>query len=124
MREPARYLENAKEILRKSQIEGNIYLDVKYVKSACGIAYLGVLKAMDEYLLAKGLAKNELPKSAEAYTNALRKYGSIHNGKLFREFDVLYDLLHIAGYYRGLLRDTVAVKHALKLAEVFVQKLK
>lgn len=46
-----RYINNAKEVLSKAKIENNIYVDVKYVRSACGIAYLGVLKAIDEYLL-------------------------------------------------------------------------
>jgi hypothetical protein len=49
-REPIRYLNNAKELLSKSHIENGIYTDEKYVKSACGIAYLGVLKSIDEYL--------------------------------------------------------------------------
>ncbi|GAN32314.1 anthranilate/para-aminobenzoate synthases component I [Candidatus Brocadia sinica JPN1] len=34
---------------------------VKYVQEACGTAYLAILKAIDEYLLNKGLNKKELP---------------------------------------------------------------
>lgn len=41
-REAIRYFENAKEILIKSPIEDNRYTDVKYVKTACGAAYLAV----------------------------------------------------------------------------------
>lgn len=44
MREALRYLSNTKEILGKSEIEDNIYVDDKYVKSACEIVYLGILK--------------------------------------------------------------------------------
>ncbi len=55
MKEPLRYFNNAKETLNKSPIEDNQYTDDKYVKSACGIAYLGVLKAIEDYLLKKGL---------------------------------------------------------------------
>lgn len=62
MKEPIRYLENAKELLRKSPIEGHRYADEKHVKSACGVAYLGVLKAIEEHLLKKGLTKKELQK--------------------------------------------------------------
>ena len=41
---PERYLANAKETLAKAGIENDGYVDIKYVKSACGIAFLGVLK--------------------------------------------------------------------------------
>src|SRR3989338_771183 len=121
--EALRYLENAKEILSKSPIEDNIYTDVKYVKTACGVAYLGVLEAINEELLKKGFTKKELPKKVEEYRKALQKYVSIHNGKLLREFDVIYDELHIAGYYRGLLHRTNIIKDALQAAKDFIGKL-
>lgn len=124
MSEAIRYLNNAKEILSKSRIEDNRYADVKYVKSACGVAYLGVLRAIDEYLQKKGQLEKELPKSVEAYREALRKYLSIHNGKLLKEFDALYHELHIAGYYRGVLQHVDIVKVALKIAKVFIDKAK
>jgi len=123
-REAIRYLENAKEILGKSPIEDNRYADVKYVKSACGVAYLGVLKAIDEYLLKRGLSKKELPKKIEEYEKALQKHLSIHNGKLTKEFSTLYDELHIAGYYRGNLHHVDAVKSILKAAKAFIDKVK
>jgi hypothetical protein len=122
-KEAIRYLENAKDILSKSPIEDNIYLDDKYVKSACGVAYLGVLRAIEDYLLSKGLSKKELPKKVEEYMKALKKYASPYNGKLVKEFDALYDTLHIAGYYRGLLHSTSVVKEALKAAQTFIEKL-
>lgn len=124
MREPIRYLENAKDLLRKSPIEGNRYADEKYVKSACGVAYLGVLKAIEEHLLKKGLTKKELPKKIEEYRKSLQKHISVHNGKLLKEFDDLYDELHIAGYYRGMLHRVNIVKEALKGAREFIEKLK
>ncbi|MEK7845532.1 MAG: DUF5618 family protein [Nitrospinota bacterium] len=124
MSEAIRYLSNAKEILNKARIEDNRYADVKYVKSACGVAYLGVLRAIDEYLQKKGQLEKELPKLIEAYREALRKYLSIHNGKLLKEFDALYHELHIAGYYRGDLRRVDTVKSALKGAKEFIDKVK
>jgi len=36
----------------------------------------------------------------------------------------LYDELHIAGYYRGLLHDVNIVKEALKAAKAFIEKIK
>ena len=124
MKEPIRYLNNARELLAKSPVEGRYYTDIKYVKSACGVAYLGVLEAIKEYLTAKGVSKKDLPKKVEEYEKALKRYASVHNGKLTKEFDFLYDELHIAGYYRGLLHSTEAVKSALKIARDFIGKLK
>ncbi|MBI5327088.1 MAG: DUF5618 family protein [Deltaproteobacteria bacterium] len=122
-REALRYLDNAKEILGKSPIEDNTYLDIKYVKTACGVAYLGVLEAINEVLLKKGFTKKELPKKVEEYRKALQKHVSAHNGKLLREFEMLYDALHIAGYYRGLIYNTDAIKDYLKAAKDFIGKL-
>ena len=61
--------------------------------------------------------------SVETYQQALRKYAGIHNGKLFREFNMLYDALHIAGYYRGLLYNVEAVKDYLNAVQQFIAKL-
>lgn len=122
-KEALRYLQNAREILKKAFIEDNIYIDVKPVREAFGTAYLAVLEAINEALLKKGLKKKELPKSVDGYRRAIRKYLAVHNGKLMREFEKLYDLLHIAGYYRGLLYDVRVVKEALKAADDFIEKL-
>jgi hypothetical protein len=124
MKEAMRYLQNAKEILRKAPIEDGRYADMKYVQEACGAAYLAVLKAIDEYLLNKGMGKKELPKSVEAYRIALQKHLITRDGKLLREFERLYEELHIAGYYRGLLGHVNIVKDALKAAKEFIGKIK
>jgi hypothetical protein len=102
-REAICYLNNAKAILKSAPIEDNTYTDVKYVQEACGTAYLAIIKAIDEFLLKKGDAQKDLPQSVDGYRDMIRKYLSVHNSKLTREFDKLYKLLHIAGYYRGLL---------------------
>jgi hypothetical protein len=124
MKEALRYLENAKAILKTASIENNTYTDGKPVQEACGTAYLAVLKAIDEYLLKKGVDEKELPQSVDGYREMLRKYLMIHNGRLLKEFDKLYKLLHIAGYYRGLLEDVTVVKDALKAAKIFIEKIK
>ena len=123
MKESIRYLQNAREILKKAPREGRFYTDVKPVREACSTAYLSILEAINEYLVSRGLSKKELPKSVEAYQKVLRKYLGIHNGKLFREFDILYDELHIAGYYRGLLHRVDVVHDVLKGAHEFIEKL-
>jgi uncharacterized protein (UPF0332 family) len=124
MKEALRYLENAKAILKTAHIEDNTYTDGKPVQEACGTAYLAVLKAIDAYLLKKGVEEKELPQSVDGYREMLRRYLMIHNGKLLKEFDKLYKLLHIAGYYRGLLEDVTVVKDALKAAKIFIEKIK
>lgn len=125
MKEALRCLQNAKEILRSVPIEDNTYTDVKPVREAFGTAYLAVLEAINEYLINnKGFTRKELPRSVDEYRKILQKYLSIHNGKLLREFEKLYDLLHIAGYYRGLLYDTDVVKDSLKAAKAFIEKIK
>ena len=124
MKEALRYLQNAKEILRKAPIEDGRYADIKHVQEACGTAYLAVLKAVDEYLINKGLSKKELPKSVDGYRGAIQKYLAVRDGKLVREFERLYEELHIAGYYRGLLGHVNIVKDALKAAKEFIEKIK
>ena len=124
MKEALRYLENARAILRTASIEDNTYTDGKPVKEACGTAYLAILKAIDEYLVKKGVDEKELPQSVDGYREMLRKYLMIHDGRLLKEFDKLYKLLHIAGYYRGLLEDVTVVKDSLKAAKIFIEKIK
>jgi len=123
MREALRYLNNAKEILKSVPVEDNTYTDIKPVREAFAAAYLAVLEAINEYLTKKGLMKKELPKSVDAYRRALQKYLAVHDGKILREFEKLYDALHIAGYYRGLIYDVEAVKVYLKAAKEFIDKI-
>jgi hypothetical protein len=124
MKEALRYLKNAKEILKSVPIEDNTYIDIKPVREAFATAYLAILEAINEYLINKvGLTKKELPKSVDAYRKVLQKYFSVRNGKILREFEKLYDALHIAGYYRGLIYDVNAVKVYIKAAEKFIEKI-
>jgi len=124
MREALKYLNNAKEILKSVPVADNVYTNIKPVREAFGTAYLAVLEAINEFLMVKkGLAKKELPKSVDAYRKVLQEYLAVHNGKLMREFEMLYDALHIAGYYRGLIYDTNMVKDALKAAKIFIEKI-
>ena len=123
MREALRYLNNAKEILKSAPVENGTYTDVKPVREACGTAYLAILMAVDEYLVKRGMSKKELPRSIDAYRKALQKYLAAHDGKLLREFEALYEALHIAGYYRGNLYLVDMIKDALKAAKAFIEKI-
>jgi hypothetical protein len=123
-KEALRYLNNAKEILNKVPVEDNRYTDIKPVREAFGTAYLSILEAINDVLLKRGFSKKELPKSVEGYRKALQKYVTIHNGKLLKDFEMLYDALHIAGYYRGLIYNVDAVKDYIKSTKTFIEKLK
>ena len=122
-REAVRYLSNAREILRRIPVEDDTYIDRKPVREAMGTAYLAVLEAINEALAKRGVAKKDLPRSVEAYRTALRRHFAARNGKLLREFEKLYDALHIAGYYRGLIYDAKMVRDALKAAGSFIEKI-
>jgi len=41
-----------------------------------------------------------------------------------RSFECLYDMLHIAGYYRGLIYNVTVVKDIFKIAKQFIDKFK
>jgi hypothetical protein len=123
MREALIYLNNAKEILKRISIENNIYTEIKPVREAFGTAYLAILEAINESLIKKGITKKDLPKSVDAYRMVLRKNIAVHDGKLLREFEMIYDVLHIAGYYRALIYNVNMVKDALKAAKSFIDKL-
>ena len=123
MKEALRYLNNAKKILKSVPVQNGTYIDIKPVREACGTAYLAILIAIDEYLLKKGMSKKELPRSVDAYRRALRKYLTVHDGKLQREFEALYEALHIAGYYRGNLYLVDMIKDALKATRAFIDKI-
>ncbi len=115
-------MQNAKELLSSVPIENNNYTDVKPVREAFGTAYLAILEAINEALTKKGILKKALPKSVDAYRIALQKHFAVHNGKLAREFEFLYDTLHIAGYYRGLIHDANIVKAAFKATKDFINR--
>jgi len=96
--EAIRYMSNAKETLKKAGKEGNRYLDNKYVKTACGTAYNAILKALDGYLLAKGIEKKKGRKSIEYYEENIARLDK----KLHADLDDAYNILHLSGYYDGV----------------------
>lgn len=124
MKEALRYLNNARELLKKAPIEGKFYVDKKPVREAFGTAYLAILEAINEVLIKKGFTEKELPKSVDEYRKILKKYFAVHNGKLMKEFELLYESLHIHGYYRGAIFNTHAVKDYLSAAKSFIEKIK
>jgi hypothetical protein len=94
-----RYIANAKSTLsEKAGKKDGEYADVKYVKMAAGIAYSGVLLAIDEYLAQKETGSFTKPKSIEEYRTRVAK----QNKKLLALLNMAYANLHISLYYHGV----------------------
>ena len=97
--EAIRYMDNAKDCLKKAKKEGKYYNDVKYVKMACGTAYSGVLVALDCFFIMKGIHKStgKGRKSIDYYRDNL----SNRDKKLLKLVNTVYNILHLSGYYDG-----------------------
>jgi len=119
--EAVRYMDNAKEYLKNAKKEGNVYRDPKYVRTACGTAYSGVLIALDCFLILKGVHKPTIKerKSIEHYQKILGKL----DGKMLDHLNSAYKILHLYGYYDGIT-DTIVVKRGFDLANVIIEKIK
>ena len=120
--EAMRYMDNAKDTLKKAVKEDyGYYKDKKYVKSACGIAYLGVLVALDAWLILKGvnMPGKKKHKSIEFYMSNLARLDK----KLMTVMDTLYSILHIDGYYGGIT-NIKAIALGFELAYEIIEKIK
>jgi hypothetical protein len=107
-------------VLRKARKEDDRYQDRKYVRMACGTAYNGVLLALDAYLQLKDV---ELPKkgrrSIEWYTANVAKV----DRKLMNHLDDAYEILHLSGYYDGILNADI-IKTGFNTAYSIIEKIK
>ena len=119
--EANRYMENAKEYLKNARKEGNYYQDPKYVKTACGTAYNGVLLAMDCYFALKGVEKPKKGsrKSIEYYAQNVAKL----DGKMLKHFNNAYKILHLSGYYDGIESVNI-IKEGFEEAYTIIEKIK
>ena len=100
--EAHRYLDNAKEILRKkAHKEEGLYQDKKYVKLAGHAAYTGVLVALDGLF---GL-KRKGRKSVDWYQEELGKVDK----KILNRFNSAYEVLHLSMGYDGASNAKVAI---------------
>jgi hypothetical protein len=104
--EAIRYMENAKEALQKAKkTDDGYYADKKYVRTACGVAYSGVLVALDAWFMMKGVKnkKKNGRKSVDFYKMNI----SMLDKKIASYYDTVYDVLHLFGYYDGLQKVSV-----------------
>jgi len=120
--EATRYMENAKEYLKSAKKEDNIYRDPKYVRTACGTAYSGILIALDGYLILKGAhttKSKRVRKSIEYYQSNLTNIDK----KMLDNLNIAYQILHLSGYYDGI-QDAIVVKRGFDLANALIEKIK
>jgi len=92
-----RYIENAKASLKLAGKEGKFYIDQKYVHAACGIAYIGMLKALNFLFEIRDIPKQRGRKSIEYYRTILTQLDK----KLLNHLNNGYEILHLYGYYDG-----------------------
>ena len=121
--EAMRYMDNAKECLKKTEIDINtrLYKDRKYVRMACGTAYSGVLIALDCFLILKGIhaPNKKVRKSIEYYQNNIGK----QDKKMLDILNEVYQILHLSGYYDGT-KSVNVVKEGFNFAKIIIDKIK
>ena len=118
--EAIRYMENAKENLKNAKKEDMFYHDKKYVKTACGVAYNGMLVALDGFLRLKDIKpKGKERKSIEYYQSNITKI----DRKLLDYLNSAYEILHLWGYYDGITKVSV-LKDGFDEAYKFIDKIK
>jgi hypothetical protein len=119
--EAMRYMDNAKECLKKAKKEGSYYNDQKYVRMACGTAYSGLLVALDCFLILKGIhkPKGKERKSIEYYQKNLTG----ENKKMMNHLNSAYKILHLSGYYDGV-ENVKVIKEGFDEACTIIEKIK
>jgi Domain of unknown function (DUF5618) len=119
--EAASHISNGRDNLKKAGKEHNFYLDIKYVKTGCGIAYSGVLFALDYYLANKGVVAPKSPKkkSIEWYRDNIAKI----DRKLLNTLNNVYSILHIDGYYEGI-NGVKVIQVGFDYADDIVKRIK
>ncbi len=119
--EALRYMDNAKETLKLAGKEDDYYNDEKYVKTACGTAFVGILKALDCYFILKQVppVKKGSRKDRQYYERALTS----NDKKLLKYYETAYRVLHLEGYYEGET-DATIINRGFKVAYEIIEKIK
>ena len=119
--EAIRYMDNAKECLKKAKKDGKFYHDIKYVRMACGTAYSGLLVALDGFFILKGAhkPKSKQRKSIEYYQSNITAIDK----KMLDYVNAAYKVLHLYGYYDGGESVTV-IKEGFDFTYKIIEKIK
>ncbi|MCL1948077.1 MAG: DUF5618 family protein [Chitinivibrionia bacterium] len=119
--EAIRYMDNAKDFLRKAEKDGALYTDEKYIRVACATAYSGVLLALDAWFVLKEIPKpsKNQRKSIEYYMSNIAKIDK----KMASFMHIAYDILHLDGYYDGI-KGVKAIESGFDAAYEIIEKIK
>jgi hypothetical protein len=90
-KEAMRFIENASATLKLAGKDGKFYVDQKYVRTACGTAYSGILVALDSLFDIKKLPKRRGRKAIDYYQNNLSKLDK----RLLDYLNSAYNVLHL-----------------------------
>jgi hypothetical protein len=123
--EATRYMQNAENVLQNSDKDNNNYLDAKYVRMACGTAYLAVLMAVDMWLAMRGVpmpAKRDQKKKHRDINMYRMEVGKRDRGVL-TALNTTYNILHLAGYYDGEQNVTV-IRGGFTVAYSIIERIK
>jgi len=113
------YLDNARDTLSKTKITDDEYEDVKYMKTAANMAFLGVRAALDEYLKKHEKGRFVRPKNNDEYDVRVRLQGK----KLSTLFHLVYVDIYLACEYHEY--NSVAImKRGLENAEKIINTIK
>jgi len=120
--EANRYMDNAQDALKKAEKrDDGHYKDRKYVENACGVAYLGVLRALDTWLTIKGVSEPS-KKKHKTINYYLSNVAEIDN-KLVAHINTAYNVLHLDGYYRKETKIK-AIEAGFDAAYYIIEKIK
>jgi len=119
LEEATRFMNNAHKELLLANKNGKIYQDVKHLQTACGIAYLATLKALDGIFLLRNIPKPKRRPSIEYYTDGLARVDK----KMMNSLNVVYRILHLEGYYDGF-NDIKIMNRGFDEAQIIINKLK
>lgn len=118
--EATRFMDNAKKELGLAKKEGRYYEDVKHVSGACGIAYKGVLVALDGIFMLRGIERGDKRKrlSIDYYTSNLAKIDK----KMLGSLNDCYQILHLDGYY-DCYNNAKVILEGFEQADSILKKL-
>jgi len=120
--EAMRYIANAKNYLQKAGMDDKgLYGDKKYVRTACGTAYNGILEALETYLKLKN--PSALKTGERKTIDFYRKHLAKDNKKILKALETAYYVLHITGYYEGE-KDPDLIKLGFKNAKEIIDLIK
>ena len=113
-----RHIDNAEAELKKAGKDGSYYTNKKYVKSAGGIAYTGVLEATKQYIALKDVAINDGADEREI-KSALSKL----NPNAVEPFNHFYSYLYFSVHLYGN-SNVRNLTEVMKAAREFIALLK